>query len=181
MTNAHFARGTGRCSAKSPHNRAGSVPQKSTSVTSDISGAERSAGFPACGSAIGRSAPAPFHPALRLRFTFPVRRTAGRSLVFCIFCGRIWSIALLIFCFATGNWFCQSKSNCNIRFSHLNTRHQIGPFFGTTFLIASQVLVDRLVKRFANADGICNEICAEDVGRDFELLSTGSDDEETFT
>jgi hypothetical protein len=33
---------TGRCSAKSPHNRAGSAPQKSASVTSGLS---------ACGSA----------------------------------------------------------------------------------------------------------------------------------
>jgi hypothetical protein len=31
---------TGRCSAKSPHDRAGSVPQKSALVTSGISNAE---------------------------------------------------------------------------------------------------------------------------------------------
>jgi hypothetical protein len=70
---------TGRCSAKSPHNRAGSVPQKSALVTSGISNAEGSASFPpavprwsfCCGS-VPAVSPPPLH--------FPVRRTAGRSL-----------------------------------------------------------------------------------------------------
>jgi hypothetical protein len=68
----HF---TGRCSAKSPHNRAGSVPQKSASVTSGISNAECSAGF-RLRFRDGRFAPAPFPPSLH----FSVRGTAGRSL-----------------------------------------------------------------------------------------------------
>jgi len=61
---------TGRCSAKSPHNRAGFVPQKDASVTSGISNAEGSAGF-RLRFRDGRSASAPFPPSPRLRFTFP--------------------------------------------------------------------------------------------------------------
>jgi hypothetical protein len=63
----HF---TGRCSAKSPHNRAGSVPQKSALVTSCNEMPNDRQAF-RLRFRDGRSAPAPFQPSLRLRFTFP--------------------------------------------------------------------------------------------------------------
>jgi hypothetical protein len=72
----HFA---GRCSAKSPHNRSVSVPQKSALVTSGNSNAESSAGFPPAvlrRSFRSVSVPAVSPPPLHC----PVRQAAGRSL-----------------------------------------------------------------------------------------------------
>ena len=63
----HF---TGRCSAKSPQHRAGSVPQKSASVTSGIFISNNRQAF-RLRFRDGRLAAAPFSPSLRLRFTFP--------------------------------------------------------------------------------------------------------------
>jgi len=69
----HF---TGRCSAKSPHNRDGSVPQESASVTSGISNSEWSAGF-RLRFCDGHLPPA---PSLRLRFTFPFAEPQAEAL-----------------------------------------------------------------------------------------------------
>ena len=82
---------TGRRSARSPHDRTGSAPQESASVTSGNSNAEGSAGFPPAvpqrsfSSGSGPSvSPPPLH--------FPVRRTAGRSLELNNCCGTVGNI-----------------------------------------------------------------------------------------
>jgi hypothetical protein len=73
----HF---TGRCAAKSPHNRAGSVPQKSALVTSCILNAECSAAFRPRFRA-GRFTPPSFPPSLRLSFTFPFAKPLAEAFV----------------------------------------------------------------------------------------------------
>ena len=136
VTNAHFAPLHRPLFGQIPSQPRRFSSAKSASVTSDISKAERSAGFPPAvprRSFSSGSVPSVSPPTLH----FPVRRTAGRSLVFCIVCGRIWSIALLIFCFATGNLFACQRA-IKIFVSAMNTRHQIGPLLSTTFLIVSQ-------------------------------------------
>jgi hypothetical protein len=72
----HF---TSRCSAKSPHDRAGSVPQKSASATTDILMPNDRRPF-RLRFHDGRSAPAPFPPSLRLRFTFPFAEPQAEAL-----------------------------------------------------------------------------------------------------
>ena len=72
----HF---TGRCSAKSPHDRAGSVPQKSALVTSAFQMPNDRRAF-RLRFRDGRYASAPFPPSLRLRFTVPFAEPQAEAL-----------------------------------------------------------------------------------------------------
>ncbi len=72
----HF---TARCSAKSPHNRAGSVPQKSALVTSCIELPNDRRAF-RLRFRDGRSAPASIQPSLRLCFTFAFAEPQAEAL-----------------------------------------------------------------------------------------------------
>ena len=72
----HF---TGRCSAKSPHNRAGSVPQKARSSRAAFQMPNDRRAF-RLRFRDGRFAPAPFPPSLRLRFTFPFAEPQAEAL-----------------------------------------------------------------------------------------------------
>jgi len=72
----HF---TDRCSAKSPHNRAGSVPQKAPSSRAAFQMPNDRLAF-RLRFRVGRFAPAPFPPSLRLRFTFPFAEPQAEAL-----------------------------------------------------------------------------------------------------
>jgi hypothetical protein len=84
FTNRHDQRAflfhfTGRCSAKSPHNRAGSVLQKARSSRAAFLMPNDRRTF-RLRFRDGRYAPAPFRPSLRLRFTFPFAEPQAEAL-----------------------------------------------------------------------------------------------------